>query len=236
MNPVRCSFIRKSLCEHFRLDPSLPEPLAGLRLIDVGCGGGLLSESLARMGASVTAVDATETNIHIARAHSDGDPLLTERITYRAVPVEELVANGEEFDAVLCLEVIEHVRGPEDFCKALGNLAKDGGALIMSTMNRTPLAYTFAIVGAEYITHVVPPGTHDWEKFVTPEELTVMMEAAGMELSLMAGMQYNPVTNKWKLGNDVRVNYIATYVKELQCEPAGLSKPLPDGSLDPVPA
>jgi len=223
MNPARCQFIRDSLVNHFRLDDASPEPLFGLRVLDVGCGGGLLAESLARMGAAVTAVDAAEENVKAARAHAASDPLVQERVSYRAATAEQLVDEAEEFDAVTCLEVVEHVQGQEEFCSNLGKLTKFGGTLIMSTMNRTPLSYAVAIVGAEYVVNAVPKGTHHWERFVTPTELTMMLDNTGLELSYIAGMTYNPLTGKWKLGRDVRVNYISAYVKEIQREPAGFS-------------
>lgn len=220
MNPIRCRFIRQSLCAHFRLDPQQPEPLKGLRLVDVGCGGGLLTESLARMGAQVTGIDATERNIRVARLHAASDPLVAERVEYRTTTVEDMVAEGTEFDGVMCLEVVEHVRNPADFCSGLGSLARVGGKLVMSTMNRTPLSYGLAILGAEYIANIVPRGTHDWERFVTPEELTLMVEDGGMELCQMAGMTYNLLTRRWSLNDDLRVNYIASFVKGVQMEGA----------------
>ena len=179
------------------------------------------------MGAEVTGVDATERNIRIAQTHASSDPLIQERVTYRAEAIEDLAEAGEEFDAVMCLEVIEHVVGPSSFCEFLGSLTKNGGALVMSTMNRTPLSYAVAILGAEYITRVVPQGTHDWERFVCPEELTVMLRGAGMQPTTAAGMKYNPLKNTWRLGDDLSVNYIATYVKELQEKPAQCSKGFP---------
>mmetsp|Transcript_18085 Transcript_18085/g.45420 ORF Transcript_18085/g.45420 Transcript_18085/m.45420 type:complete len:357 (+) Transcript_18085:127-1197(+) len=238
MNPIRCRFIRQNLCAHFRLDPDVPEPLEGLTVADVGCGGGLLTESLARMGATVTGIDATERNIRIARLHAAADPLVAGRVQYEAATVEELVAAGRQFDAVMCLEVVEHVRNPDEFCAGLGDLTKMGGKLVMSTMNRTPLAYVVAIVGAEYITGLVPRGTHDWERFVTPEELTLMVEGGGLELAQMAGMTYNPLSGRWSLNDDLRVNYIASFVKGLQAEGVwrGGANPAPAAPADSLPA
>jgi polyprenyldihydroxybenzoate methyltransferase/3-demethylubiquinol 3-O-methyltransferase len=145
------------------------------------------------MGAQVTGIDATERNIRVARLHAASDPLVAERVEYRTTTVEDMVAEGTEFDGVMCLEVVEHVRNPADFCSGLGSLARVGGKLVMSTMNRTPLSYGLAILGAEYIANIVPRGTHDWERFVTPEELTLMVEDGGMELCQMAGVSPQPL-------------------------------------------
>ena len=193
-------------------------PLAGLRVLDVGCGGGILCESLARMGADVTGIDAGKRNIDIAKKHASLDPAIDAKITYHAAPAEELLASGASFDAVLSMEVVEHVDNPETFVKSLHGLTRPGGAVVMSTLNRTARSYALAIVAAERIMGWVPPGTHEFGKFLTPEELTVLFRRAGLTLREAAGMRYTPGVpliggglkgGSWSLSaGDLAVNYI----------------------------
>ncbi|ESQ51644.1 hypothetical protein EUTSA_v10016964mg [Eutrema salsugineum] len=208
MNPTRLAFIRSTLCRHFSKDPSSARPFEGLRLIDVGCGGGLLSEPLARMGATVTGIDAVDKNVKIARLHADMDPV-TSTIEYHCTTAEKLVDEGRTFDAVLALEVIEHVANPAEFCKSLSALTIPNGATILSTINRSMRAYASAIVAAEYILHWLPKGTHQWSSFLTPEELTMILQRASVDVKEMAGFVYNPITGRWLLSNDISVNFIA---------------------------
>ncbi|KAG2544563.1 ubiquinone biosynthesis O-methyltransferase, mitochondrial-like isoform X1 [Panicum virgatum] len=213
MNPTRLSFIRSTLCRHFRRDPYSSKPLEGLKVIDVGCGGGILSEPLARMGAAVTAIDAVDKNIKIASIHAASDPE-TASIEYYCTTAEALVKEKRLFDAVISLEVIEHVANPLEFCESLSALTAPNGATVVSTINRSMRAYTTAIVAAEYILRWLPRGTHEWSKLVTPEELSLMLQKASVSVEEMAGFVYNPLSGEWSLSDDVSVNYIAFGVKK----------------------
>ncbi|MED6136052.1 Hexaprenyldihydroxybenzoate methyltransferase, mitochondrial, variant 2 [Stylosanthes scabra] len=182
MNPTRLAFIRSTLCRHFKRDPYSTRPFEGLKIVDVGCGGGILSEPLARLGATVTGVDAVEKNIKIAQLHADLDPT-TSTIEYCCTTAEKLVEEGRTFDAVMALEVIEHVANPEEFCKSLAALTNPDGATVISTINRSMRAYATAIVAAEYILHWLPKGTHQWSTFLTPEELAMILHRTGINVS-----------------------------------------------------
>ncbi|KAF7815766.1 ubiquinone biosynthesis O-methyltransferase, mitochondrial [Senna tora] len=208
MNPTRLAFIRSTLCRHFGKDSTSARPLEGLKIVDVGCGGGILSEPLARMGATVTGVDAIEKNIKIARLHADLDPV-TSTIEYCCTTAEKLVEEGRKFDAVMALEVIEHVANPAEFCKSLAALTIPDGATVLSTINRSMRAYAAAIVAAEYILHWLPKGTHQWSSFLTPEELVLILQRANINVKEMAGFVYDPLTGRWSLSDDVSVNFIA---------------------------
>ncbi|KAL3694078.1 hypothetical protein R1sor_007729 [Riccia sorocarpa] len=212
MNPTRLSFVRSALCRHFRKDEDTPKPLEGLKVVDVGCGGGLVCEPLARMGAQVLGVDAVEKNIKVASAHAIKDPI-TSSIQYRCTTAEQLVVEKQEFDVVLALEVIEHVADPIEFCKSLAALVKNDGMVIISTLNRSIASYGLAIIGAEYILGWLPRGTHDWNKFMTPEELALLMNRASLSMDEMAGIVFNPFTQRWYLSDDTSVDYIASSVK-----------------------
>lgn len=208
MNPTRLAFIRSALCRHFKKDPYSAKPLEGLKIVDVGCGGGILSEPLARLGATVTGVDAVEKNIKIAQLHAGLDPE-TSTIEFCCTTAEKLVEEGRKFDAVMALEVIEHVADPAEFCKSLAALTIADGATVISTINRSMRAYATAIVAAEYILHWLPRGTHQWSSFLTPEELVLILQRAGINVEEMAGFVYNPVTGRWSLSDDISVNFIA---------------------------
>ncbi|THG13040.1 hypothetical protein TEA_012128 [Camellia sinensis var. sinensis] len=208
MNPTRLTFIRSTLCRHFRKDPFCARPLEGLKIVDVGCGGGILSEPLARMGATVTAIDAVEKNIKIARLHAK----LTDTIMW----TEKLVEEHREFDAVIALEVIEHVADPSEFCKSLAALTVSDGATLISTINRSMRSYATAIIAAEYILHWLPKGTHQWSSFLTPEELALILHRASITVQEMAGFVYNPLTGGWTLSDDISVNFIAFGTKNNQ--------------------
>ncbi|KAJ4836174.1 Hexaprenyldihydroxybenzoate methyltransferase, mitochondrial [Turnera subulata] len=208
MNPTRLAFIRSTLCRHFRKDPQRPRPFEGLSIIDVGCGGGILSEPLARMGATVTGVDAVEKNVKIARLHADLDPM-TSTIEYHCTTAEKLVEEQKKFDAVISLEVIEHVANPAEFCQSLSALTISGGATVVSTVNRSMRSYAATIVVAEYLLHWLPKGTHQWSSFLTPEELVLILQRASVNVKEMAGFVYNPLTGRWLLSDDISVNFIA---------------------------
>ncbi|XVF58551.1 hypothetical protein PTKIN_Ptkin07bG0075200 [Pterospermum kingtungense] len=213
MNPTRLAFIRSTLCRHFGKDPLSARPFEGLRIIDVGCGGGILSEPLARLGATVTGIDAVEKNIKIARLHADLDPT-TSTIEYCCTTAEKLVDDQRKFDAVIALEVIEHIANPAEFCKSLAALTVHEGAAVVSTINRSMRAYATAIVAAEYLLQWLPKGTHQWSSLLTPEELTLILKRASIDVKEMAGIVYNPLTRKWSLSHDISVNFIAFGTKE----------------------
>ncbi|MEQ8250978.1 MAG: bifunctional 2-polyprenyl-6-hydroxyphenol methylase/3-demethylubiquinol 3-O-methyltransferase UbiG [Oceanibaculum nanhaiense] len=206
LNPVRLRYIRDNLCAHFGLDSEAPKPLAGLRLADVGCGGGLLCEPLTRMGATVTGIDAAEEGIAAARAHAEAVGL---EIDYRAATAESLVAAGESFDAVISMEVLEHVADVDAFLAACRDLTRPGGALALSTLNRTPKSYLMAIVGAEYVLRWLPRGTHDWKKFIRPSELAAALRRQGLEMTDLTGIEYSALADRFSLGDDLGVNYLA---------------------------
>lgn len=205
-NPVRLGYIRDRLCRHFDRDPKQDRPLKGLRLLDVGCGGGLLSEPMARLGAEVTGLDAAEKNIRIAALHAAESGL---EIDYRHASVEDLAATGETFDAVLNMEVVEHVADVDSFLGCSAALARPGGVMVVATLNRTPKSYLLAIVGAEYVLRWLPRGTHEWRRFVRPSELAKALRQAGMEIAEMTGVAFNPLTDSWRLApGDLDVNYM----------------------------
>ncbi|WP_084397745.1 bifunctional 2-polyprenyl-6-hydroxyphenol methylase/3-demethylubiquinol 3-O-methyltransferase UbiG [Henriciella aquimarina] len=205
-NPVRLGFIRDTAVAHFGLDERARKPLEGLRLLDIGCGGGLVSEPMARLGASVTGVDAGEENIKTAMTHARESGLT---IDYRAGTAEGLLDEAiEPFDIVLNMEVMEHVADPDQFLKDTATLVRPGGLMIAATLNRTPKAFALAIVGAEYVLGWLPRGTHEYSKFLTPEEVSHPLKAAGLVPEAPQGVSYNPIADKWRLSSDDKVNYM----------------------------
>lgn len=210
LNPTRLQYSREHLCRHFDLDAVALRPLQGLRLLDVGCGGGLLSEPFTRLGASVTAIDAGAENIAAARSHAEALGL---EIDYRVLAAEELAATGEQFDIVVSMEVIEHVADTAGFIAALVALTRPGGALLLATLNRSPRSFLTAILGAEYVLRWLPVGTHDWQRFCKPAELGRYLRHAGAELRDITGMRYAPRQDLWRLSSDAGVNYLAYAVR-----------------------
>ncbi|MBL71230.1 MAG: bifunctional 3-demethylubiquinol 3-O-methyltransferase/2-polyprenyl-6-hydroxyphenol methylase [Rhodobiaceae bacterium] len=204
-NPTRLAYIRDKLCAHFDRDPHAEKPLQGLRLLDIGCGGGLLSEPMARLGADVVGADAAEANIKTAALHAEQQGLT---VDYRAITAEQLVVKGETFDAILNMEVIEHVADPQAFMSACGQLMKPDAIMFLATLNRTLKAFALAIVGAEYVLRWLPRGTHEWDKFITPKELEDIAEKAGLEFFTSTGVSFNPLTDKWRQSGDMSVNYM----------------------------
>jgi 2-polyprenyl-6-hydroxyphenyl methylase/3-demethylubiquinone-9 3-methyltransferase len=204
-NPVRLTYIRDRAAEHFGRDPSRLDSLAGLRVLDIGCGGGILSEPLARLGARVVGADPSESNIAIAKHHAERSGL---SIDYRAVPAEALAQSGEKFDVVLAMEVVEHVADLGLFIGLAAGLVAPGGLLLVATLNRTAKSFALAIVGAEYILRWLPRGTHRWEKFVTPNELEIAIEQSGLQVVDQIGVAYNLFADRWQLSADTDVNYM----------------------------
>jgi len=230
MNPTRLRYIRDRICAHTGRNPEKRDALAGLRLLDIGCGGGLLCEPFARLGADVTGIDASEKNIKVASLHAEKMGL---EVDYRCASPEELVAGCRlqvedkeksvtynlqpttTYDIVLALEIVEHVSDVPVFLHACAKLVKPGGLLFMSTLNRTVKSYALAIVGAEYVLRWLPRGTHQWQKFLRPSELCAGLRKEGMEIAHMTGMVFDPLRDAWNLKeSDLGVNYMLTAVKE----------------------
>lgn len=210
LGPARMAFLRDRIAGHFRRPLPAMKPLSGLRVLDIGCGGGLVAEPLARLGASVTAIDPAADNIAAARTHAAAQRLA---IDYRAVTAETLRDEGATFDAVLCLEVVEHVPDPAAFLALVAGLVRPGGLLLTSTINRTAKSYLLAIVGAEYVLRWLPVGTHRWERFVTPDEMARHLAATGLADIAFEGLVYNPLADRWSLSPDTDVNYFAAAVR-----------------------
>lgn len=207
INPVRMEFIRGNVCKHFGIDANADLPFKGLDVLDVGCGGGLLSEPMARLGANMTSIDAGEKNVEIAKIHAGQSGL---DIDYRNVYPEDLAKEGKKFDVVLNMEVIEHVADPELFMAASALVLKENGCMVLSTMNRNLKSLLLGKVAAEYLLRWLPAGTHDWKKFLKPSELAHLIRPHGLEFSDLQGMVYNPFKDTWSLSKtDLDVNYLA---------------------------
>lgn len=204
-NPVRLAYIRNAVISHFKLDETAREPFKGLRLLDIGCGGGLLCEPMTRLGASVVGADAGEKNVQIAKNHAERVEL---KIDYRATTSEALAEQGEQFDVVLNMEVIEHVNDIQLYLESCAALVKPGGIMFVATINRTFKAYALAIVGAEHVLRWLPKGTHTYDKFVTPEEITSILKRNNMQVKERSGVSYAPLEDKWKRSKDLSVNYM----------------------------
>jgi 2-polyprenyl-6-hydroxyphenyl methylase/3-demethylubiquinone-9 3-methyltransferase len=204
-NPIRLSFIRDTTAAHFGRNGKSPKPFEGLSLLDIGCGGGLLSEPMARMGFAVTGVDPSEKNIGTAKAHAAQTGTA---IAYRAADAESLVAEGAAFDVVLNMEVVEHVADLKAYLGSTAALVKPGGLMFVATLNKTLKALALAKVAAEYILGWLPPGTHDWDKFVAPHKLRAMLEDAGLNILKTQGVSFDPLRWDWQLSADTDVNYI----------------------------
>jgi 2-polyprenyl-6-hydroxyphenyl methylase / 3-demethylubiquinone-9 3-methyltransferase len=211
LNPLRVGYIRDRAAERFGRDPLQSRPLSGLRLLDVGCGGGLVAEPMTRLGANVVGADAALRNIGIAARHSEQSGL---DIDYRHVTVEALAAAGEVFDVILCMEVVEHVADLESFLGSSSMMLRPGGLLIAATLNRTLKAFALAVVGAEYVLRWLPQGTHDWRKFLRPHELARLLRAADLTVRDVTGVTYSPLQDAWSLGTDLDINYMMTATKE----------------------
>ena len=209
LNPVRIAYVRDALVADAppaaRADTSSLKPLAGLRLLDVGCGGGLMAEPLCRLGADVVAIDAAEANVRAANHHAEEQGIA---IDYRHATAEALAADGERFDAVLALEIVEHVADLDAFAEACAILVRPGGTFVVATLNRTLAAYALAIVAAERILGWLPAGSHDWSRFVRPAEMVRLLRRQGLTVADMQGMVYNPLDGGWTTSPNLAVNYI----------------------------
>jgi 2-polyprenyl-6-hydroxyphenyl methylase/3-demethylubiquinone-9 3-methyltransferase len=206
-NPVRLSFLKAEAAAHFGRDARALRPFEGLTLLDIGCGGGLLSEPMARLGFAVTGADASERNIGTARTHAAQSGL---DITYRAVTAEVLAAEGQSFDVVLNMEVVEHVADVSGYLKACAQMVKPGGMTTVATMNKTFKSLALAKIGAEYVLGWLPRGTHDWNRFIPPATLRTMLEESGLTICKTQGVSFNPLAWDWLLSSDVDVNYMIT--------------------------
>jgi len=204
-NPVRIGYIRDQAAAHFGRDRKRLDSMKGLHILDIGCGGGLLSEPLARLGASVVGVDPSAINVEAAKRHAAQSDLL---IDYRCTTAEELVRTGERFDLVLAMEVVEHVADLPLFIESCVAMLRPEGLMIAATINRTLKSFALAIVGAEYILRWLPVGTHQWDKFVTPSELETALEESGLLVTAESGVVYNPFGDRWHLSDDTDVNYM----------------------------
>ncbi|WP_296478672.1 bifunctional 2-polyprenyl-6-hydroxyphenol methylase/3-demethylubiquinol 3-O-methyltransferase UbiG [Roseinatronobacter sp.] len=211
LNPCRLDYITQQIAAEFDRDLTQPKPFAGLRVLDIGCGGGLLSEPMARLGADVVGADAAEGNLPVARIHAAQQGL---QIDYRHTTAEDMVAQGAEFDVVLNMEVIEHVADPLAFLTACRNLLVPGGLMICSTLNRTAKSFAMAIVGAEYVMRWLPKGTHEWSKFITPDELYALLQNAGLSPVDRKGLVFDKLSWGWSVSErDLSVNYVTASIR-----------------------
>lgn len=211
LNPCRLDYITRQIAAEFDRDVTQANPFAGLRLLDIGCGGGLLAEPMARLGAEVVGADAAERNIPVAKVHAEQSGL---SINYYHTTADAMAAAGEQFDVVLNMEVVEHVADPLAYLTACHDLLKPGGVHVCSTINRNPKSYLMAIIGAEHVMRWLPKGTHEWSKFITPDELFDLLRKAGLDPVDRQGFVFNPLTWGWKLSNrDLSVNYVTTSLR-----------------------
>ena len=211
LNPCRLDYITSQIAGEYDRDLKSEMPFKGLRILDIGCGGGLLAEPMARLGADVVGADAAAGNIPVAQVHAEQSGL---EIDYRHTTAEDMAAAGEKFDVVLNMEVVEHVASPIDYLRACHDLLKPGGLHICSTINRNPKSYAMAIVGAEHIMRWLPKGTHEWSRFITPDELFDLLREAGLEPVDRKGFVFNPISWSWKLSDrDLSVNYVTASLR-----------------------
>ncbi len=213
LNPVRIAFIKELACDLYDRSPRKLDCLSGLRILDIGCGGGILSEPLARLGGSVVGIDPAAENVEVARLHAEQSGLA---IDYHATTAEALADSGERFDIVIASEVVEHVADLTLFAKRAAEMVKPGGFMAVTTINRTMKSFALAIVGAEYILRWLPVGTHTWDKFVTPEEMRDHFTANGLSELDRGGIVFNPLTGEWRRGLDTDVNYMIAARKDQQ--------------------
>ena len=209
-NPVRLAYIKEQVCQHFSIDASKPQPFKGLRILDIGCGGGLLCEPMSRLGAEIVGADASETNIEVAKIHAEQTGVT---VDYRATTSEALAAAGEQFDMILNMEVVEHVADVDLFMASCCEMVKPGGLMFVATINRTAKARMLAIFMAEQVLRWLPVGTHEFEKLVMPEELEATFTKGGLSLLDEQGVTYNPILDRWSKSRDMDVNYMVLATK-----------------------
>ena len=207
-NPIRIKYIKENIINNFKLK-NKSKPLSGINILDIGCGGGLLSEPMSRMGANVTGIDASDKNIKIAKLHSKKNKL---KINYLCSSPEKLKIR-KKFDVILNMEIVEHVEDIDFFLKSCSKLLKKNGIMFVATINKTLKSYIFAIVGAEYVLRWLPIGTHEWEKFVKPEDLEIILKKYDLSLKKLDGMNFNIIKDEWNISKDLSVNYIAKFIK-----------------------
>ena len=207
-NPVRIKYIKENIINHFKLKNKF-RPLSGINILDIGCGGGLLSEPMSRMGANVTGIDASDKNIQIAKLHAKKSKL---KINYLCSSPEKLKIT-KKFDVILNMEIVEHVEDTDFFLKSCSKLLKKNGLMFVATINKTLKSYIFAIVGAEYVLRWLPIGTHEWDKFVKPEDLKKILMKHDLSLNKLEGMSFNIIKDEWSISRDLSVNYIANFIK-----------------------
>ena len=207
-NPIRIKYIKESVIENFKLQNNEKLPLNGINLLDIGCGGGLLSEPMCRLGATVTGIDASEKNIEIAKIHAKKNNL---NINYICTSPEKI--QKEKFDVILNMEIVEHVENVDLFLNSSSNLLKKDGLMFVATINKTLKSYLFAIIGAEYILRWLPIGTHEWEKFIKPDDLKNILSKFDMTMIKTDGVKFNPILDKWSLSKDTSINYISKFIK-----------------------
>ena len=211
LQPCRLDYVIDQICAEYGRDPKGDRPFAGLRLLDIGCGGGLLCEPMARLGAEVVGADAAARNIPVARVHAEKSGL---EIDYRHTTAEDMAAAGETFDVILNMEVVEHVSDPLAYLTACREMLKPGGLMVCSTINRNPKSYMMAIIGAEHVMRWLPKGTHEWNKFITPDELFALLTQAGLDPVDRKGFVFNPVAWSWRISDkDLSVNYVTSSLK-----------------------
>ena len=208
-NPIRISYIKNNIIRSLNLKNKEKKPLEKVKILDIGCGGGLLSEPMSRLGADVTAIDASDKNINVAKIHAKTSNL---KINYICTSPEKLKSKNK-FDVILNMEIVEHVDDVNLFLKSCSGLLKKNGIMFIATLNKTLKSYVFAIVGAEYILRWLPIGTHEWEKFIKPDDLTNILKKNNLELNRLDGMKFNIITDKWRISSDKSINYIAKYIK-----------------------
>lgn len=213
LNELRVSYIRNHLCRHFDRDINSAQPLRGLRVLDVGCGGGILAESMAALGAAVTGIDVVEKNTHVAALHAQQQNL---NITYLTGPISSMVGAEQPFDVVLNMEVVEHVADLDTFMRDCAAMTAEGGVMFVATINRTPLSWLFAIIGAEYILRWLPRGTHRWSLFRKPQEITRLLRRGGLAVTDSAGVAINPFKRRFRLTSNLQVNYMLVASRHAQ--------------------